>query len=43
MIPENNGAPEPNAIPRQSGSATKKTTTEADRSAPALLNIFFIE
>jgi hypothetical protein len=35
--PENKGAFDPRAIPRQSGSATKKTTTDAGKSAPRLL------
>src|SRR5436853_93373 len=40
--PEKRGAPEPNAIPRHRGNATKNTTTEADKSAPAALKYFFI-
>jgi hypothetical protein len=32
MIPENNGAFEPSAIPKHSGRATKKTTIEAGKS-----------
>jgi len=32
IIPENRGAPEPNAIPKHRGSATRKTTTEEGRS-----------
>lgn len=32
MIPENKGAPDAKAIPRQSGNATKKTTNPAGRS-----------
>ena len=35
IMPENNGAPDPNAIPRQRGNATRKTTTEAGISAAA--------
>ena len=35
MIPENNGAPEPSAMPRQSGRATRNTTTAAGASAAA--------
>jgi hypothetical protein len=31
------GAPEAAAIPRESGRATRKTTSEAGRSAPRLL------
>jgi hypothetical protein len=33
IIPENAGAPEANAMPKQSGKATRKTTKEALRSA----------
>src|SRR5690348_11723115 len=33
MIPAIGGAPEPSAIPIQSGRATRNTTSEADRSA----------
>src|SRR4029078_6137160 len=40
--PEKRGAPEPNAIPRHKGNATKNTTTEEDKSAPAVLKNFFI-
>jgi hypothetical protein len=32
MMPDMGGAPEPRAIPRQSGNATKKTTTDAGKS-----------
>ena len=32
IIPENNGAPEANAIPKHKGKATKKTTKPAARS-----------
>ncbi len=32
MIPEKRGAPDANAIPRQRGSATRKTTTDDGRS-----------
>ena len=32
ISPENNGAPEANAIPKQSGKATKNTITDADKS-----------
>jgi hypothetical protein len=32
MMPDMGGAPEPRAIPKHSGSATKKTTTEAGKS-----------
>jgi hypothetical protein len=32
IIPENRGAPEASAIPRQSGSATKNTIIPAGRS-----------
>ncbi len=30
--PENNGAPDANAIPKQRGNATRNTTNEADMS-----------
>ena len=44
IIPENNGAPEARAIPRQSGTATKKTIIEAGISALRLLKkLFFSE
>ena len=33
IIPENNGAPEANAMPRHSGNATKKTTNPAGKSS----------
>jgi hypothetical protein len=33
MIPENIGAPEARAMPRQRGSATRKTTIPAEKSA----------
>lgn len=43
-IPENKGAPEANAIPRHSGRATKKTTTEAARSlASVWLSLIIIK
>src|SRR5687767_10462502 len=32
IIPENNGAPEANAIPKQRGNATRKTTNPEGRS-----------
>ena len=34
IMPENKGAPEASAMPKQSGSATKSTTMDADRLAP---------
>jgi len=37
--PENKGAPEANATPKQSGKATKKTTILAGRSDFKFLNI----
>lgn len=40
MMPENKGALEPSAIPRQSGRAMRKTTIEAERSAPKLASPF---
>jgi hypothetical protein len=52
MMPENKGAPEANAMPRQSGKATKNTTRPAGKSSFKYLNvssgalffiIFFIE
>jgi hypothetical protein len=39
MIPEKRGAPEARAMPRQSGNATKKTTTPAGRSSLMYLNV----
>ena len=30
--PENNGAPDASAMPKQSGNATKKTTNDAEKS-----------
>jgi hypothetical protein len=41
IIPENNGAPEANAIPKHNGTATKKTTILAGRSLFSSLNMFF--
>ncbi len=35
MIPENNGAPDASAIPRQSGNATRNTTMPAGMSDDA--------
>ena len=32
MMPDMGGAPEPRAIPKHSGNATKKTTTDAGKS-----------
>ena len=32
IIPENGGAPEATATPKQSGNATKKTTIDAEKS-----------
>ena len=40
--PENKGAPEPRAMPKHNGNATKNTTTDAEKSAPKFLKIFFI-
>jgi hypothetical protein len=37
MIPANGGASEATAMPKQSGSATRNTTTLAERSAPRFL------
>ena len=34
IIPENKGAPDAKAMPKQSGSATSNTTMDADRFAP---------
>jgi len=42
ISPENQGAPEPNAIPKQSGSATRNTTNAAGISDKKFLEIFFI-
>ena len=38
IIPENNGAPDANAIPKHKGTATKKTIKLAGRSLLASLN-----
>jgi hypothetical protein len=35
MIPENSGAPEASAMPKQSGNATRKTTSPAGTSCDA--------
>jgi hypothetical protein len=40
--PENNGAPEARAIPKQSGNATKNTTTEAGKSDDQKFRKFII-
>ena len=43
MIPENSGAPEASAMPKQSGTATRKTTRPAGASFFKLENkLFFI-
>jgi hypothetical protein len=39
MIPENKGAPEASAMPRQSGKATKNTTRPAGKSSLKYLNV----
>ena len=39
IIPENKGAPDASAIPKQSGSATKKTTKPAGKSFFKYLNV----
>jgi hypothetical protein len=39
IIPENNGAPEAKAIPKQSGNATKNTTKPAGKSFFKYLNV----
>jgi len=38
MIPENKGAPEASATPKQRGKATKNTTSPAERSLLRYLN-----
>jgi hypothetical protein len=40
MIPENRGAPEASAIPKQSGTATKNTIMLAGKSLLKCLNKF---
>ena len=40
IIPANNGAPDAKAMPRQSGTATKKTTMLAGKSFFMFLNKF---
>jgi hypothetical protein len=42
MIPENKGAFDPRAIPRQRGNATSNTTTDAGTSFFAVLNSLFM-
>jgi hypothetical protein len=42
IIPENRGAPEPIAIPKHKGRATRNTTTEAGISPPKVFNKLFI-
>ena len=39
--PAMGSAPEANAMPRQSGNATKKTTKDAGASFPMCLNMMF--
>jgi hypothetical protein len=42
MIPENNGAPEAKAIPKQRGKATRKTTSPDNKSCGVCLKYFII-
>jgi hypothetical protein len=39
MIPEKSGAPDASAMPRQSGNATRKTTSPAGRSSLMYLKV----
>jgi hypothetical protein len=43
MIPEKSGAPDASAIPKQRGTATKKTTIPAGISEPMFFKYVFIK